>query len=136
MPSRSGVSDGAILLVEDDPDIRETLSELLSDHGHSVFTAADGAQALTLLDTGRIPRPCLILLDWLMQPMSGQEFLDALQRRHDADHLRVLVVTGAPDVHPRSSAIIGVLPKPFDIATLLAMVSTHCGGDPPHAPLG
>jgi DNA-binding response OmpR family regulator len=135
MASRSGVSGGPVLLIEDDGDIREALSELLSDDGHSVFVAVDGADALSLLDTGRIPRPCLILLDWLMQPMSGQQFLEALQRRQDADHLRVLIVTGATDVHHGSSAVVGVLPKPFEIATLLALVSTHCHRSPPHSAL-
>ena len=133
MSSRSRVSGGPILLIEDDKDLREIVSELLSDNGHSVFTAADGAQALRLLDTGRIPRPCLILLDWVMQPMSGQEFLDALQRRPDSSHLHVLVVTAATNVHPDSLPVVGVLPKPFDIDTLLALVSNHCRGPAPHA---
>jgi DNA-binding response OmpR family regulator len=133
MSSRSRVSGGPILLIEDDKDLREIVSELLSDNGHSVFTAADGAQALRLLDTGRIPRPCLVLLDWVMQPMSGQEFLDALQRRSDSSQLHVLVVTAATNVHPASLPVVGVLPKPFDIETLLALVSNHCRGPAPHA---
>jgi len=133
MLPHSGPTGGPILLIEDDPDIRAILSELLSEHGHSVFTAKDGAQGLTLLDTGRIPRPCLILLDWVMQPMSGQDFLDALQRRRDTGELRVVVVTAATDAHPAPSAVVGVLLKPFDIGTLLALVSTHCAGSAPQA---
>ena len=133
MPSRSRASGGPVLLIEDDKDLREIVSELLSDNGHSVFTAEDGAQALRLLDTGRIPRPCLILLDWAMQPMSGQEFLDALERRQDASQLQVLIVTAATNVHSASSPVVGVLPKPFDIDTLLAVVSNHCRGPAPHA---
>ncbi len=52
-----------------------------------MFTAHDGAEALGLLDGEVIPRPCVILLDWLTAPMSGEEFVRALDRRPDAASL-------------------------------------------------
>jgi Response regulator containing CheY-like receiver, AAA-type ATPase, and DNA-binding domains len=132
MASKPRLSGGPILLIEDNPDIRDTLSEFLSMEGHSVFAAADGTQALRMLGTRTIPRPCLILLDWVMQPMSGQRFLDEIQHRPDADQLRVLVVTGETNVDPGSSvAILGVLQKPFDLDTLLALLGKHCDGSAP-----
>ena len=77
-------SRDTLLLIEDDADIRESLIDLLKEAGHAVVTAGDGTEALRMLDAGAIPRPCLVLLDWLMRPMSGEQFLEAIQDRSDA----------------------------------------------------
>ena len=92
-------SRDTLLVIEDDADIRESLIDLLKDAGHAVFTAGDGTEALRMLDAGAIPRPCLVLLDWLMKPMSGQQFLESIQDRSDAADLRVLIVSAATDLH-------------------------------------
>ena len=62
---------GAVLVVDDDPYIREALAEVLEDEGYRVATARDGEEALERL--GREPLPALILLDLRMPGMSGWE---------------------------------------------------------------
>jgi CheY-like chemotaxis protein len=62
-----------ILVVEDDPDIREKLLELLRDGGYEVRAASHGRDALDVLDGWQ--RPCLILIDLMMPVMSGAELL-------------------------------------------------------------
>ncbi|RPH70489.1 MAG: response regulator [Myxococcaceae bacterium] len=122
-------SRDTLLLIEDDADIRESLIDLLKEAGHAVVTAGDGTEALRMLDAGAIPRPCLVLLDWLMRPMSGEQFLEAIQDRSDAADLRVLIVSAATDLHHAASlpGVVGVLRKPFEIDDLLERVGAHCG---------
>ena len=51
----------AILVVDDEPDIRESLAELFEDAGYAVSTAADGAEALEILAADELP--CVVILD-------------------------------------------------------------------------
>ena len=71
----------AVLVVDDDDDVRAAVADLVEDSGRQAFTARDGGEALRKLDTDSIPRPCLVLLDWIMNPMSGEEFLTQLNTR-------------------------------------------------------
>jgi len=61
-----------ILLVEDDEDLSEVLADLLTECGYQVATASHGLAALTYLQAN--PLPSLILLDWMMPVMDGEEF--------------------------------------------------------------
>ena len=65
--------DEFILVVDDDAEIRESLSDLLSDEGHRVRAAANGKEALELLR--QTPAPCMILLDLMMPVMNGWQFV-------------------------------------------------------------
>ena len=74
----STLSKALILLVDDDPSIRDTLATLLLGHGYDVFTARDGFDAL--LQLKRVV-PDLIISDLNMPKMSGFEFLSVVRRR-------------------------------------------------------
>ena len=65
---------GAVLVVDDDLDFREAVAEVLESLGHRVFTAVSGREALRQLQADGVPRPCLILLDWILPPPAGPEF--------------------------------------------------------------
>lgn len=125
MSSTGGERPRTVLVVDDDADVRETVGDVLRDAGHSVFTAADGSEALRLLDGTEVPRPCLILLDWLMFPMSGSEFLRLLARRPDVERLPVLLISpvGAPGELDAACRLVGRLQKPFGLQDLLAAVA-------------
>jgi CheY-like chemotaxis protein len=112
----------AVLIVDDDRDVRDAMVDVVQASGRQTFVAADGAEALRMLEQGPLPRPLFILLDWVMSPMNGEEFLDRLQLRHDASRLLVVVLTAmdravARDLGP---TVLGVLRKPFDVEELLA----------------
>lgn len=82
-----------IALVEDDPDVRETLEALLTDAGHTVISAGDGAAALALASEGAI-LPDLVLTDYnLPGAMNGIATLTALraQLKH---HVPGIILTG------------------------------------------
>src|SRR3954470_19917751 len=61
-----------ILVVEDDPDVRRALTELLASEGYEVTAAADGGEALETLRGGL--RPAVILLDLMMPNWGGWDF--------------------------------------------------------------
>jgi CheY-like chemotaxis protein len=113
---------GRILVVEDDPDIRETLSEALGFEGYEVTAASNGREALDALRRG--PRADVILLDLMMPVMSGWEF-----RRVQLDDpalagIPVVVVSASAPGNARPDRL---LPKPFDIDDLLAVVAELVG---------
>jgi CheY-like chemotaxis protein len=83
----------SVLVIEDDPDIRERVVSLLHDEAPwvSVTSAGDGMEALELLEDG--PAPCLALLDIMMPVMNGLEFLDALRDRGLAPEMHVVLVS-------------------------------------------
>lgn len=68
--------EGTVLLVDDDPEARVLMRRALADGRWQFLEAADGWQALDLMQHRQ---PDLILLDWLMPGMSGQEFLTRLR---------------------------------------------------------
>jgi CheY-like chemotaxis protein len=128
-PSREGflhpMMDGLrILLVDDDDEIREPLADLLSDEGYNVYEAANGREALNLLDN--IPRPDLILLDIFMPEMDGFEF-----RRHQLAsekfrEIPVIVMSADPDINEARDATQArdFFRKPFNVTSLLGSLST------------
>jgi CheY-like chemotaxis protein len=112
-----------VLVVDDDPDIRETLRFVLEDAGYRVYSAENGREALEVLASIH-PLPGLILLDLMMPIMSGDEMLRALKRVHALAEIPVTIVTasGAP-MPPLAS---GLLKKPVDLDVLLRIVSKSC----------
>src|SRR4051812_31695073 len=62
-----------VLLVEDEPDLRETLQEVLEEEGYAVTTAKHGREAIEHLR--RLPLPAIVLLDLMMPIMDGGSFL-------------------------------------------------------------
>jgi len=111
----------AVLVVDDDRDLREVVADVVEGSGRRVFTAGDGADALHQLDTDGIPRPCVVLLDWFMRPMGGRAFLERLGARADAAEFRVLLLSAsiATPHQDLSFPVSGILQKPFGIEELL-----------------
>ena len=114
-----------ILVVEDDPDIAESLCDVLRSEGYEVVTASNGKEGLDRL--GEMGRPCLILLDLMMPVMSGSEFLAAL-RRNDAHAATPVVIVSAwakegAQVRALSQ---GFVDKPISIDALLEATHKFC----------
>jgi CheY-like chemotaxis protein len=81
---------GRVLVVDDDPDVRERIREMISREGFQVVEARDGREALARLET---EPPDVILLDLLMPEMDGFAFLDELRKRDQLKELPVVVLT-------------------------------------------
>jgi CheY-like chemotaxis protein len=117
-----------VLIVDDDPDIRETLQYVLRDAGYAIVEVADGEDALDVLRA--TPYHAVVLLDLLMPGMDGREVLDILQTDHALAKRHAFVLMSANHqalqrVPPQllSELKITLLPKPFDVSELLGMVA-------------
>ena len=84
-------SDGTVLIIDDDADVRDLLSRMLSDAGFKFDTAKDGKEGLEKLDKN----PNLIVLDLEMPRMDGFEFLENYMKEvNEAERAPVLVYSG------------------------------------------
>jgi DNA-binding response OmpR family regulator len=122
---------GNVLIVEDDPDVREMLAALLVTEGFYAVAAEDGLEALHLLRAvrHRAPQiPCLILLDLMMPRLSGNEFRRAQLGDPTVAAVPVAVMSGAVDLEQRAQSLgaVATLTKPIDIEILLAVVRRYC----------
>jgi len=116
-----------ILVVDDEADIREAMSEELEALGHKVYVVQDGQAALRwLADRGSRP-PCLIILDLRMPRMDGWDFLERLRKQSDWIHLPVVVLSaslrrGEPRPVMRAQAFWAKPPLEEDLRN----ISQHC----------
>ncbi len=114
--------DRRVLVVDDDPDIREVVALVLEDEGFSVETAVNGAEALEKV---RADPPCGILLDMMMPVMDGAQFLRAWGSEAASRHVPVVVMSAnrkAADALTLGAS--DFIAKPFDIDALLAHVDS------------
>jgi CheY-like chemotaxis protein len=114
-----------ILLIEDDPDIRTDLSEILQDEGHEVTTAENGIEGLLILRGG--PRPDLILLDLMMPIMDGWEFRAEQLRDSSFRTVPVVILSGAANIAREATDLSasGHVGKPIRLELLLDIISRH-----------
>ncbi len=110
-----------VLVVDDDPDIRDGLRMVLEDEGFAVRTAADGAEAVARMEH---ERPCFVILDLMMPVMDGWEVAGRMHDEERLAHIPVCVVTATPEWAPADSAC--VLGKPIDVHRLLRIVHDYC----------
>jgi two-component system nitrogen regulation response regulator NtrX len=112
-----------ILIVDDERDIRELVSGVLSDEGYECRTAGDSTAALKAIDERR---PSLVLLDvWLHgSPMDGLEVLDEIKKREP--ELPVVIFSGHGNIDTAVSAVsrgaMDFIEKPFEAERLLLLV--------------
>src|SRR3954462_7575246 len=119
-----------VLVVDDDFDIREALSDVLASEGYSVVTAADGREALERLRGGI--RPAVMLLDLMMPRVSGVEVIDALRKDESLRQIPVVVCSANRGYGPDDLGVNDVLRKPVSVEELLEAVARAIR---PRAPL-
>jgi len=119
-----------VLVVDDDPDILQTLALCLSTEGYRVLMAANGRQALDLLLK---EKPACILLDLMMPVMDGWQFVGELETRGwRKTPLLILSADRAVQGHAQKLKAEAYLAKPFDLDELLGKVSQLTGGPDGH----
>ena len=124
--ARAAASTRRILIVEDDRDLREALSEILRDEGYVVAGAAHGREALQLL-RGDFHRPALILLDLTMPVMNGWQFREHQRRDPGLSGIPVIVLSAGDHLAEQmeSLEIREYVRKPIDLVHLLATIERH-----------
>ncbi len=117
-----------VLVADDDPDIRDTVCDILEAEGYGVLEAQNGLEALDLLRA--TSPPLVVLLDLQMPQLDGAEVLRVVAANKTlATRNRYLLMTA----HVRSLPLafahllfrlhILVLPKPFDVEQIVTMVA-------------
>ena len=119
---RSSRKGSPILVVDDDPEIVAMLREFLESEGHTVQTAANGAEALERLSS---VSPSVILLDMRMPVLDGWGFAKRLQERQE--RYPIVVMTAAESAQRWADEIgaNGYIAKPFDLDELLQKIERH-----------
>ena len=109
-----------MLVVDDDPDIRELLFTALEDEGYEVVPAANGQEALAIIQTFR---PDVIVLDLMMPVMDGWQFARELRAR-DED-IPIVLLSAARDLRTHAAALSAaeIIEKPFDLSDLLPKIA-------------
>jgi CheY-like chemotaxis protein len=120
-PAAEAGKNAPLLVVDDDPDIREALRLLLEADGYPVITASDGLDAQEKI-AGHL-HPALILLDLMMPRMDGEQFLGQLRATHDSS-VPVVIMSGHGVLSEGAAhyAVQGSLTKPIDLDDLLNTV--------------
>jgi two-component system, OmpR family, alkaline phosphatase synthesis response regulator PhoP len=112
-----------ILVVDDEPDIVETLSFRLEQEGYEVITAADGLEAL---DKARKESPDLLILDIMMPKLDGFQVSRMLkfdERYHDIPIIMLTAKTQEHDVDTgMTTGADEYIKKPFDAKELIDLI--------------
>lgn len=123
-PAPASPTQLRVLLVDDEPEVRSALADVLSMSGHTAFQAAGGREALAWLEAGQPVD--LVLTDLGMPGMTGTDLARAVRARWP--HLRVGLMTGWDETEApvgEASAVVDfVIAKPFKLSALLSAYAT------------
>lgn len=108
-----------VLVVDDDPDMRLAMHEVLIDEGLDVEVAADGREAL---DRARTRRPALVILDITLPVLDGFTVADELRLRFGLVPILAVTADGRAAYKARRVGAYAYLRKPFELETLVSLV--------------
>jgi CheY-like chemotaxis protein len=122
--SKQKTDRAKILLVDDEPDIVDTIQCRLEANNFDVVTASNGQEGL---DKASDEKPDLILLDTNMPVMNGHEMLEHLKKRPDLKGIPVIMCTALCEAHDIAAAsaygIAEYVTKPFDYTDLIEKIN-------------
>jgi CheY-like chemotaxis protein len=112
-----------VLVVDDEPGLRNLIATYLQEEGHDVVTASDGQRAINLLES---ETPDLLILDMMMPGWTGQEVVRHIDRELGLTDLPLILLqpTGHQRWLPDEHTVAGVLPKPFMLDGLASSVNS------------
>jgi len=132
------MSSAAILIVDDDNDVRSALSEMLEEEGFSVEGAPNGREALARLRGGTV-HPCVILLDLMMPGMDGWDFRTEQMRDPRLAEVPVVIVSASGfsrDSIRTQFRPAAYVEKPIERTALLHAIRAAVGSEPRSAAPG
>ncbi len=110
----------AVMVVDDDHDLRTTIQAELEERGYVVYGAANGMEAINILR--QVPPPQLILLDLMMPIMNGWDFLQTVKDDAELAQIPVTVLSWLQHTTIPDSRVLN---KPLDLRTLIDIVEQH-----------
>jgi CheY-like chemotaxis protein len=108
-----------ILVVDDEPVIREVVAMLLEDEGYTVLTADDGHAAL---DVFQREAPALVLMDVMMPRMDGPAAFRAMREHAHGDGLPVILMSAMAEPADLDPEITAFVRKPLDLDYPLTLI--------------
>ncbi len=113
-----------ILIVDDEPDILESLQVILEEEGYTVVTS-DKGEYLEQLHNGGLPH--LILLDVLLSGKDGREIVKYLKSQQETKHIPVIMFSAHPSAEQtaRQAGADDFLAKPFEIDVLVEKIAHY-----------
>jgi two-component system KDP operon response regulator KdpE len=108
-----------VLVIEDDPPVRELIADVLDEIDFEVVAASDGGAALQIMSTLRID---LITLDLDLPGLTGSELLHVIHSRTVQAPPVIVISSTAPISRELQSKVQAVVTKPFDVDDLIATV--------------
>ena len=112
-----------VLVVDDQEVIRDTLQTALDDEGFTVQCAANGREALDILQHWE---PCVILLDLMMPVMDGWTFRAEQRRSGSTVPVVLLSAAGELERHKTALGAAAVIEKPFDLEHVISAIEGVC----------
>jgi two-component system response regulator MprA len=109
-----------ILVVDDEPLIRDVVVDLLRDEGYAVVIADDGLAALEMIQQ---EAPALVLMDVMMPRMDGRAAFRAMREHAHGDSLPVILMSAMVEPTDLDPEITAFLRKPVDLDQLLALIA-------------
>jgi signal transduction histidine kinase/DNA-binding response OmpR family regulator len=118
-----------LLIIEDEPDLRDYLTRIFTKDGYAVEAAADAESALVWLQENADNPPDMVITDVMLPGQSGLDLLAAIRNDQGVARLPVVVLTARADADSAVQAFAAgaddFVPKPFNSAELLARVRAH-----------
>jgi two-component system chemotaxis response regulator CheY len=112
-----------VLIVDDDPDLRKLMSEVLTSEGFDTDLASNGQDAL---DKAHDNPPRVIVLDMMMPVMDGWMFRAHQRYCVTLASVPVIVLSGAPRARLQNIGAAAIMPKPFDNDELVTAIRALC----------
>lgn len=121
----------SVLVIDDDEDIRETISQALELEGYTVLMAIHGQDGLKVLDSlAATDYPGMIILDLMMPVMDGSQFLEFVHTNKKDSFAKIPIILasakGNHGDHQHAKLASEVLKKPLDLDELYAIVKKYC----------
>jgi CheY-like chemotaxis protein len=130
-PRPSVEGRAAVLIVDDDADVREVVGLVLREQGFATMEARNGIQALRMLRNLE-PKPALVLLDLMMSAMDGWQLRLRLKEDPSLSEIPIVIITAHAGVLGAQQAAASrqpVLQKPLDFDKLIRLVTEIVGPD-------
>jgi CheY-like chemotaxis protein len=111
-----------ILVVEDEPSLRELLSLIIREMNYKVLEAPNGKIALEVIEK---EQPHLVISDVMMPVMDGYLLLSEMKQRPQWSHIKVILISASPINRSSLPHADAYASKPYDLDVLEALVKRH-----------
>jgi CheY-like chemotaxis protein len=112
-----------VLVVEDDPDVSMSITDIVEERGYRAICVGNGREALLALEE---ERPAVMLVDLFMPIMNGVEFLKVIKRSPKLATIPRIIMTAANDPMISVKEDVTVLYKPVDFDALGRLLQKYC----------